>query len=77
MLKCLTLHQDNEELLDPTHPISNISIGSDREIQFWDSNNEKTGNLTVHLYLTEGSLLTMKAGCQIKLWHKVLEGVHP
>ena len=71
----LTLHQDNEELLDPTHPISNISIGSDREIQFWDSNNEKTGNLTVHLYLTEGSLLTMKAGCQIKLWHKVLEGV--
>ena len=40
----LTLHQDNEELLDPSQPISNIPIGSDREIQFWDSNNVKTGN---------------------------------
>ena len=52
----LTLHQDNKEVLDPSQPISNISIGSDREIQFWDSNNEKTGHLIVHLCLTEGSL---------------------
>ena len=31
----------------------------------------------IHLYLTEGSCLTMKAGCQIKLWYKVTEGVGP
>lgn len=70
----LSRHQDNEYIFDPMHPICNVSVGSLRQIQFWDTEIEGTGNLVKHIYLTEGSLLTMKPGCQQKLWHQVLKG---
>lgn len=70
----ITRHQDNEDIFDDSQPICNVSVGSLREIQFWDTGIECSGTLIKHIYMPEGSLVTMKVGCQQKLWHKVLEG---
>ena len=70
----LSLHQDDEVIIDQDHPICNISIGSTRQIEFWDSASEETGHLQSTLTLDEGSLVLMQPGCQSHLWHKVPPG---
>ena len=70
----LNLHQDNEDVMDQSHPICNISIGSTRQLKFWNSETEETGQLISNVTLAEGSLLLMKPGCQTHLWHKVPPG---
>ena len=70
----LSLHQDNEDIIDQSHSICNVSIGSARKLEFWDSPSEETGQLISKLTLAEGSLVRMKPGCQTQLWHKVPRG---
>ena len=67
----LTLHQDNEDILDRSQPICCITIGCTRKLQFWDSGTEATGSLIKEVTMDEGTLVTMWPGCQTKLWHKV------
>lgn len=73
----LSLHQDNEEILDGSHPIVVTSIGGPRTLQFWDSNSENNGELIEEVELIQGDLLVMKPGCQEVLWHKVLPNQSP
>ena len=67
----LSLHQDNEDIMDTSHPICNITIGSTRSIEFWDSKSADDGKLVKRLLMEEGTLVTMESGCQDKLWHRV------
>ena len=67
----LTLHQDDEDILDASYPICVVSLGATREITFWDSNSEHTGSLVKKIDLFDGTLVAMLPGCQKKLWHKV------
>ena len=69
--KGLSLHQDNEEILDPDYPILSLSIGQTRDIEFWDSGTESQGKLIKKCELVEGTLVAMLPGCQKRLWHKV------
>ena len=70
----LSLHQDDEDIIDQSQSICNISIGSTRQIEFWDSGSEETGQLKSTLVQVEGPLVIMKPGCQSHLWHKVPQG---
>ena len=70
--QALSLHQDNESILDKSHPIILTSIGSPRTLQFWDSDREIDGNLVHEVTVKQGDLLFMESGCQDNLWHKVL-----
>ena len=71
---CIPRHQDNEGLIDQSHEICNISIGSPRILELWSTAIEGTGELVRSISMTEGSLVIMKAGCQHRAWHKVLRG---
>ena len=73
----LSLHQDNEEILDESHPIVITSVGPARTLQFWDADSESKGKLIKEVTPSQGDLLLMKAGCQSKLWHKVLHNQTP
>ena len=66
------LHQDNEPIIDNTHPMVITSLGSTRSIEFWDSKYESTGKLIKQVEPIEGDLVIMEVGCQSMLWHKVL-----
>ena len=68
----LSLHQDNEAILDGSHPIVVTSIGSSRTLQFWDSGSEHSGTLMKEVRIVQGDLLIMKPHCQDVLWHNVL-----
>ena len=70
----ISRHQDNELLIDQAHSICNLSLGSSREIEFWDSHKEGSGNLIHHIFMQEGSLVFMLPGCQQRLWHNVRKG---
>ena len=70
--QALSLHQDNEKILDGDQPIVITSVGSSRILQFWDSNSEQNGQLIEEVNLSQGDLLIMKSGCQDLLWHRVL-----
>lgn len=70
----LSLHQDNEEILDKSHPIMVVSVGDTRELEFWDNKSECNGKLVAKFSATEGSLVAMLPGCQELLWHKVPKG---
>ena len=75
--QALNLHQDNEPILDGSHPIVLTSVGCPRTIQFWDSYAESSGNLVDEVIVRQGDLLLMNPGCQNKLWHKVLPMLAP
>ena len=62
----LSLHQDNESILDSLHPIALTSFGTPRTIQFWDSRSEVDGHLVNEVQLNQGDVLIMKSGCQDK-----------
>ena len=70
----ISLYQNNEPLIDQAHSICNLSLVSSREIEFWDSQKEGSGNLIQHIYMQEGSLVFMLPGCQQHLWHNVCKG---
>lgn len=70
----LSRHQDDEIIIDQQHAICNVSIGSPRDIQFWNSPLDGTGELIKHIHMQEGSLVVMYPSCQQKLWHEVLQG---
>ena len=65
----LSWHQDNENIIDQTSPICNISIGPTRIIEF-----SKDNNTIMDLKMENGSILTMNPGCQSVLSHRVLPG---
>ena len=67
-------HQDNEDIIDQEHPICNVSIGCPRDIEFWTTRKEGTGDLVKRFSMQHGSLVIMEPGCQQQLWHKVLKG---
>ena len=47
----ISRHQDNELLIDQAHSICNLSLGSSREIEFWDSHKEGSGKFnSSHLH---------------------------
>ena len=68
----LSLHQDNESVLDQSHPIVVTSVGAVRTLQFWDTNSEKSGHLVKEVSPKQGDIVIMGVGCQEHLWHKVL-----
>ena len=70
----LSRHQDNEDIIDNSHPICNLSLGSSGEIQFWNTPSDGTGDLVHHIFMQEGTIVIMKPECQAKLWHEVLKG---
>ena len=70
--EALSLHQDNESILDPNHPIVVTSLGHPRTLEFWNSKHEASGKLVKKVTPTQGDLLVMNGGCQTSLWHKVL-----
>ncbi len=70
--QALTLHQDNEAIIDNSHPIVITTIGSSRTLEFWDSKSDSSGTLIKQLTPNEGDLVIMGVGCQEKLWHRVL-----
>ena len=70
--QALSLHQDNESILDGSHPIALTSVGSPRTLQFWNAKCEDDGSLINEVTVKQGDLLIMEAGCQDTLWHKVL-----
>ena len=72
--QALSLHQDDESILDSSHPIVIASLGTPRTIQFWDSNSESSGRLVKEVTPAQGDLVIMEKGCQEHLWHKVLGG---
>ena len=70
------LHADDEMSLDQNSPIYNITVGSDRLIEFCDIRTKvKLGYANV----SEGSILVMKKGCQQNLRHQLpaLPGAGP
>lgn len=68
----LSLHQDDESILDESHPIVITPFGSQRTVEFWDSNHESHGKLIKQITPVQGDMLVMNVGCQTNLWHKVL-----
>ena len=46
--QALPLHQDNESILDNSHPIDIAPIGCSRKIEFWDSHSESLGSKVVN-----------------------------
>ena len=71
--QALSLHKDDEQIIDNDHPIVTASLGSTRVLQFWDSKTECTGTLIKEINPSEGDLIVMNTGCQEKLWHKILQ----
>ena len=69
----LSLHQDDESILDDSHPIVVTPFGQPRTVQFWSSKQETSGTLIKEVMPLQGDLLIMKEGCQKNLWHKVLK----
>ena len=69
----LSLHQDDESILDSSHPIVVAPLGCSRTIEFWDSKSESTGELITQATPKEGDILIMQPGCQEKLWHRVVK----
>ena len=63
----LNVHQDNEPILDGSHPIVLTSVGCPRTLQFWDLYAESSGNLVDEVIVRQGDLLLMNRGCQNKL----------
>ena len=72
----LSLHQDDESILDDAHPIVVVPFGCPRKIEFWDSGSESTGTIAFQATPSEGDLLMMHPGCQEKLWHRVVKNEH-
>ena len=68
--QALSSHQDNEETIDQSSPICNISIGPTRIIEFTNLENAKV----LEFKLEGGSLLKMNPGCQSDLSHRLLPG---
>lgn len=61
-------HADDEPIIDQTNSICNLSVGSQRVIQFSNLQNEPVGQLD----MAPGSLIVMLPGCQDNLLHEVL-----
>lgn len=68
--QALNWHQDNENIIDQSSPICNLSIGPSRIIEFSRDNS----TTIMDFELESGSLLTMNPGCQSELSHRVLPG---
>ena len=62
---------DDEKCLDSTQPICILSIGSVRRIEWVDKQQESFRTPVKHLDPADGSLYTMKAGCQERFLHRV------
>lgn len=73
----MSLHQDNESLLDDEHSIVFTYFGHPRTLEFWNEKYEVSGKLIKKITPIEGDLLITKAGCQKSLWHKVLGNKSP
>lgn len=65
----VNLHSDNEDIIDQNHSICNISIGSNRVIEFQDI---VTSDIVASIKMEHGSLVSMAPGTQQKLQHQVL-----
>ena len=68
---CARLHADDEAELDQTQPIVVVSLGAVRTVQFVDNKQESFRSNALTLQPSEGSVYTMKAGCQQKFRHRV------
>ena len=74
----LGFHQDNEEIIDQSHPIGNVSAGETRNLVFSKSARSNTrlseDSSSRRSYALEGgSLVLMHPGCQSTLYHGVPE----
>ncbi len=66
------LHDDNEDTMDPTQPISVLSIGTKRRIEFFSKHVDclnRSPDLAIQP--VSGSLYVMKPGCQANFLHRV------
>ena len=73
----VSLHQDNEEIIDNAHPIVIAPFGTSRSLHFFDSYSEASGNLIMEVAPVQGDIVIMNPGCQEKLWHKLLPNQAP
>ena len=65
-------HADDEHnVIDQSEPISTLSVGCDRKIEFYAFNSKKDDPPLKTLLLKEGSLHIMKGGCQRIFKHRV------
>ncbi len=73
-VKCsLGFHKDDEECLDPTSPISTLSLGkATRRMHI--SLNASKHTPAEEVMLTPGSILTMMPGFQDNYWHAIATG---
>ena len=67
----LSLHSDDEEVLDQSQPISILSIGADRQIDFFSKHATGRHAAVKSIVLKEGSLCIMKPGCQSRFRHRI------
>ena len=65
------LHDDSEKCLDSSQPICILSIGAIRRIEWVDKQQESFRTAIKHLDPVDGSLYTMRAGCQERFLHRV------
>jgi alkylated DNA repair dioxygenase AlkB len=64
----ISLHADDEEMLDKSQPICNLSLGSTRKIEF---HSNSCGKLIREITMKDRSLVLMKPGTQQEMKHKV------
>ena len=65
------MHDDNENCLDSSQPICILSVGSTRRIEWVDKQQESYKIPVKHIDPVDGSLYTMRAGCQERFLHRV------
>ena len=78
---CLSLHNDNEELIAQDSSICTVSFGAPRTLEFVCNNKgdrKGTRDITADLSLpaTHHSMNVMHPGCQSTLKHRIPAGVH-
>ena len=66
-----SLHDDNEDSLDPTQPICVLSLGAERKVEFVFKGQESFRSNVLTLKPVNTSMYVMKAGCQDYFKHRV------
>lgn len=65
------LHDDDEPCMDNGQPLCILSLGAKRRIEWVDKQQESFRQPVKALYPSDGSLYTMKPGCQERFLHRV------
>lgn len=66
-----SFHDDNEQALDPASPIVIVSLGVERNVQFVHQVRSDYSKPLYSIRPADGSLYTMKPGCQEFFFHQV------